>query len=251
MGLQGKVAVITGAGAGIGKATAILFAREGCKLVINDYNPQAAEQTVAEIRALGGQAVMSCGDVASQEVALRTVETAVDAFGTIDILFNNAGIVLPGEGYIVDVTEEVWDQTIRVNLKGTYQFCKAVLPLMVKQGGGSIINASSIVALTGGYAWDAYTASKGGVLALTRSLAVEYGASHIRVNAICPGIIRTAMTEKDINNPEEHQALLASTPMRRLGSPDEVAQSVLFLASDASSFITGIALPIDGGWTAM
>ncbi|MHB9093267.1 MAG: SDR family NAD(P)-dependent oxidoreductase [Eubacteriales bacterium] len=250
MELKNKVAIITGAGAGMGQVSALLFAKRGAKVVVNDYNENAALNTVEEIRKSGGEAILSGGDISLQEVADRTARLAIERYGKIDVLFNNAGVALPGEGLIENVSEEVWNRTIDVNLKGVFQFCKAVIPYMKERSKGSIINTSSMAGIVGTIGWDAYTAAKGGVIALSRALAVEYGPYAIRVNVLCPGVIRTAMVEKDLADPKEHKTFLDSTPLGRIGEPEEVAQAALFFASDASSFITGAVLTVDGGWTA-
>jgi NAD(P)-dependent dehydrogenase (short-subunit alcohol dehydrogenase family) len=247
--LQDKVALITGSGSGIGKATALLFGREGAKVMSVDLMADTAQATAREIKDGGGQADSLQADVSVAADVERMVSTTVERFGRLDVLVNNAGIevVMP----IVQVPEEMWDRLIDVNLKGVFLGCKYAIPQMIKQGGGAIVNTASIAGLRGFATFGTYSASKGGVVLLTKTLAVEYAAFNIRINCVCPGIIRTPMLERGLTavpNPEEALELFRQAhPLGRLGEPEEVAQAMLFLASDEASFITGVPLPIDGG----
>ena len=249
MRLQDKVAIITGSGSGIGKATALLFGREGAKVMSVDLIADTAQATAGEIIDAGGQADSLQADVSLAADVERMVSTTVERFGRLDILVNNAGIevIMP----IVQVPEEMWDRLIDVNLKGVFLGCKYAIPQMIKQGGGAIINTASIAGLRGFATFGTYSASKGGVVLLTKTLAVEYARFNIRINCVCPGIIRTPMLERGLStqpNPEELiQLFEQGHPMGRLGEPEEVARGILFLASDEASFITGVPLPIDGG----
>ncbi len=260
MRLKSKVAIVTGAGRGIGRATALLFAREGAKVVLNDLNADLVKETARLIATQGGEATVVVGDVAKAADAEALARTAVERYGRIDILDNNAAIYLPSD--IVELDEEDWDRLMDVNIKGTYLCCKHVLPTMIKQRGGSIINVGSIVsfiALDGpkGLA-GAYVASKGAVLQLTRALAVRYGRDNIRVNCICPGFIETDMVETALAGmadsaevkEEIRKGGAAAHALGRFGKPEEVANAILFLASDESSFVTGSPLHVDGGYLA-
>jgi NAD(P)-dependent dehydrogenase (short-subunit alcohol dehydrogenase family) len=249
--LDGKVAVITGAGSGIGRAAAALFAAEGARVVVADVVPDHAEAAVAEIETAGGTALPVVVDVADENQVASMVATAVTAFGGIDVLFNNAGIFPDDDGGVLDTPPETWDRVMEVNLKGVWLGCRAAVPAMLDSGGGSIVNVASFVALMGAAtAQIAYTASKGGVLALTRELAVEYARTGIRANAICPGPIETPLLSELLADPARRQRRLVHIPLGRFGRPLEIAQAALFLASDDSSFMTGAALVVDGGITA-
>jgi NAD(P)-dependent dehydrogenase (short-subunit alcohol dehydrogenase family) len=247
--LQDKVALITGSGSGIGKATALLFGREGAKVMSADLMAETARATASEIVDAGGQADSLQADVSVAADVERMVNTTVERFGRLDILINNAGIevIMP----IVQVPEAMWDRLIDVNLKGVFLGCKYAIPQMIKQGGGAIVNTASIAGLRGFATFGTYSASKGGVVLLTKTLAVEYAQMNIRINCVCPGIIRTPMLERGLAAaPEPEEALeriKQGHPMGRLGEPEEVAKGMLFLASDEASFITGVPLPIDGG----
>ncbi len=248
--LDGKVAVITGAGSGIGRAAAALFAAEGARVVVADVVPDHAEAAVAEIETAGGTALPVVVDVADENQVASMVATAVAAFGGIDVLFNNAGIFPDDDGGVLDTPPETWDRVMEVNLKGVWLGCRAAVPAMLDSGGGSIVNVASFVALMGAAtAQIAYTASKGGVLALTRELAVEYARTGIRANAICPGPIETPLLSELLADPARRQRRLVHIPLGRFGRPLEIAQAALFLASDDSSFMTGAALVVDGGIT--
>jgi NAD(P)-dependent dehydrogenase (short-subunit alcohol dehydrogenase family) len=257
MRLARKVALITGAGAGIGRATALLFAEEGAKVVVQDVKATAAEETVQLIMKAGGEAVAIGGDVAARVDAEAMVKKAVDTYGRLDVLFNNAGIWRGGT--LLDVSEEDWDRTMDVNVKGIYLVSRYAVRQMMRQEGGAIINAASVAALRGSPMSAAYNASKGAVLLLTKCMALDFGRYGIRVNCTCPGVIETHMadellTYRSLGDDDRKQALLETYEERhasgRLGQPEEVAKVVLFLASDESSFVTGAAWPVDGGLSA-
>ncbi len=251
MQLQGKVALITGAGSGIGLEAALLFAAEGASVVVVDVNDPAAQETVARITQRGGRAVSVHADVSRSADGANMVRVAEQSFGKLDILFNNAGIMHAQDDDAVNTDEDVWDQTLAVNLKGVFLGCKHGIPALRRAGGGSIINTASFVALLGAATPQlAYTASKGGVVALTRELAVVHAREHIRVNALCPGPLRTELLMKVLNTEEKKKRRLVHIPMGRFGEAGEMARVALFLASDASSFVTGATLMADGGITA-
>jgi len=246
--LQSKVAIVTGAGSGIGCATARLFAEEGAKVVVADYNAAAGRETVESIRRAGGEAIFAQVDVSRSSEVETLVQKTLDAYGAIDILFNNAGIL--AFGTVTDTEEHVWDRVMDVNLKGTYLCSKAVIPHMIAAGGGAIINASSSTGAHDAAANSAaYVASKGGVTLLTKCMAIDYAQYGIRVNCVAPGPTDTAMLRGNFGA-EELTDFAATFPMKRLGQPREQAQAVLFLASDDASFITGLVMAVDGGQTA-
>jgi len=249
--LSGKVAIITGAGSGIGRVAAELFASEGAAVVVADVAAHAARETVAAITATGGRAAAVTVDVADEGQVAEMVGVAVDTFGALNVLFNNAGIFPGDDGGVLDTPPATWDRVMQVNLKGVWLGCRAAVPAMIGSGGGSIVNVASFVALMGAAtAQVAYTASKGGVLAFTREIAVEYARSGIRANSLCPGPIDTPLLAELLADPERRQRRLVHVPMGRLGRPEEIARAALFLASDDSSFMTGSALVVDGGITA-
>jgi len=248
--LQGKIALVTGGGSGIGRATALRIAREGAKVMIADYIPEGGERTVRMIKEAGGEASFVSADVSIARQVEAMVNETVKVYGRIDCAFNNAGI----EGKMastVDCTEEVFDRTIAINLKGVWLCLKYEIPQMVKQGGGAIVNTASIAGLVGFEGLPAYNASKGGVVQLTRTAALEYAKKNIRVNCVCPGVIRTPMVERLIDTGGfTEQELYAGEPVGRMGKPEEIAEGVLWLLSDAASFVTGHPLVIDGAWVA-
>jgi NAD(P)-dependent dehydrogenase (short-subunit alcohol dehydrogenase family) len=249
--LDGKVAVITGAGSGIGRVAASLFAAEGAKVVVADVVADQAEAAVAEIVDAGGTATAVTVDVSDEAQVAAMVATAVSAYGGLHVLFNNAGIFPDDDGGILDTPPETWEKVMEVNLKGVWLGCRAGVPAMLDSGGGSIVNVASFVALVGAAtAQMAYTASKGGVLAMTRELAVEYARRGIRANSICPGPIETPLLAELLSDPERRQRRLVHIPIGRFGRPEEIARAALFLASDDASFVTGSALVVDGGITA-
>ena len=255
MRLENKVALITGAGSGIGRATAILFAREGARVAAADISHQAAAETVRAIEELGGLAEALSGDVADSDDAREMVRSAVDSFGRLDILVNSAGVsarnALP-EGAS---PEDVWDKVIDVNLKGTYLPSWHAVPEMDKSGGGSIVNLASIMGLVGypvGFngGFNPYPPSKGGVVQFTRTLAIDCASMNIRVNCLCPGYTATNLTSSLAEDPDVLAKLEGLHPMGRLGRADEIANAALYLASDEAGFVTGTALAVDGGYTA-
>lgn len=252
MRLPDKVALITGGTSGIGEATALLFSQEGARVAITGRSLDRGQKLAAKIEAAGGQALFLQSDVRSAEQCRRAVDEALKAFGRLDVLFNNAGVYYPHTA--LDCTEEEWDQQIDVNLKGTFLMSKYALPSMIEQGGGVIINNSSGWGLVGGDAAVAYCASKGGVVLLTKAMAIDHGRQGIRVNCICPGDVDTPMLPEDARMRglkwQDYLAGAANRPMGRVGTSDEIARAVLFLASDDSSFMTGAALVVDGGGTA-
>jgi NAD(P)-dependent dehydrogenase (short-subunit alcohol dehydrogenase family) len=249
--LARKVALVTGAGSGIGRQSALLFAREGARVVVADVQEAAGEAVAAEIAAAGGEAVYVHADVARAADAQAMVHAAEERFGRLDVLFNNAGISHPRDDDAVETEEEVWDLTMNVNLKGVFLGCKHGIPALRRAGGGSIINTASFVALLGAATPQlAYTASKGGVLAMTRELATIHARENIRVNALCPGPLRTPLLMQYLDTEEKRQRRLVHIPMGRFGEAHEIAQAALFLASDESSFVTGATFLVDGGITA-
>ena len=251
MRLANKVAVITGAGSGIGRESALLFAREGARVVVADVNEDAGQAVVEELRGAGGEAVYVRADVSKGADAEGMVRAAEESFGRLDVLFNNAGISHARDDDAVATEEEVWDLTMNINLKGVFLGCKYGIPALRRAGGGSIINTASFVALLGAATPQlAYTASKGGVLAMTRELAVIHARENIRVNALCPGPLRTELLMKYLDTEEKRQRRLVHVPMGRFGEAREIAQAALFLASDESSFTTGATFLVDGGITA-
>jgi NAD(P)-dependent dehydrogenase (short-subunit alcohol dehydrogenase family) len=247
--LDGKVALITGAGSGMGQSTAFLFAREGAKVGVVDYAPEQGKETVEMIQESGNEAIFIEADISKADNAERMVQTTVDTYGRIDILHNNAGIsqrMVP----TAETTEEEWNRVIDVNLKGVFLGSKYTIPVMLDQGGGVIINTASASGLGGWAGLGAYSASKGGVVILTKTMALDYAGQNIRVNCICPGFIHTPMMDRQLpKDPQAKQAVTtrAQSPMGRIGRPQEIAQAALYLASDDSSFVTGAILVVDGG----
>ena len=251
MRLSGKVALITGAGSGIGRETARLFAREGACVVIADLDADAGERVAREVRDSGGRAHFVRADVSNADDAREMVAAAEREFGRLDVLMNNAGISHIDDNGAVDTEESVWDLTMRVNLKGPFLGCKFGIPALRRAGGGSIINVASFVAVLGAATPQlAYTASKGGVLAMSRELAVIHAREKIRVNALCPGPLRTELLMKYLDTEEKRQRRLVHVPMGRFGEAEEIARAALWLASDESSFTTGATFLVDGGITA-
>ncbi|HWN40657.1 MAG TPA: glucose 1-dehydrogenase [Thermoanaerobaculia bacterium] len=251
MRLKDKVALITGAGSGIGRETALLFAAEGARVVAVDVNDAGGQAVAEEARKNGGEAVYVHADVSQAAEAELMIRAAEASFGRLDVLFNNAGISHPNDDDAVTTEEEVWDLTMNINLKGVFLGCKYGIPALRRAGGGSIINTASFVAVLGAATPQlAYTASKGGVLAMTRELAVIHARENIRVNALCPGPLKTELLMKYLDTEEKRQRRLVHIPMGRFGEAKEIARAVLFLASDESSFTTGATFLVDGGITA-
>ncbi len=247
---RGKVAVVTGASSGIGRATALAFAAEGACVVVANRSVDEGEATACMIQQAGGDARFVGTDVTSPQDVEGLMRTAVETYGRLDFAVNNAG-TQPAAAATAEQTEEDWDRMLGVNLKGTWLGMKYALPHMVKQGGGSIVNIASIVGLVGLPSWPAQCASKHGVVGLTRAVALEHARTGIRVNAVCPGVIDTPMLKGITGGSQEVEAAFAAMePMGRLGRPEEVAAAVVWLCSDAASFVTGHALAVDGGWLA-
>ncbi|HXJ84472.1 MAG TPA: SDR family oxidoreductase [Candidatus Methylomirabilis sp.] len=252
--LRGKVALITGAGSGIGAATASLFAREGAAVALTDLARAGLDLVAAEAAKAGSQTLVMTGDVTKRADTERLVDETLKRFGRVDVLVNSAGVSARNAPPDWD-WERVWDFVMAVNMKGTFLMCQAVFDQMVKQRGGSIVNLSSIYGLVGrpreiGSGLDPYLHSKGGVVQLTRDMAVHFARDGVRVNALCPGFVYTPLTKRLTDDPESLRLLIDKHPMGRLGQPAEIAAAALFLASDEASFVTGVCLPVDGGYTA-
>ncbi len=251
MRLKDKVSLITGSGSGIGREAALLFAREGASVVVAEVADDAGRQTAADIEKAGGRAHFVHADVSRGDDVREMVEEAEKTYGRVNVLFNNAGVFPDADGSVLDTDEETWDFVLRVNLKGIFLGCKYGIPALLRAGGGSIVNTASFVALMGAATPQiAYTASKGGVLALTREVAIEFARKGIRVNALCPGPVDTPLLQELFRDPERRKRRLVHIPMGRLARADEVAKAALFLASDESSYINGTAFTVDGGITA-
>lgn len=249
--LEGKVAVITGAGSGIGRATALLFASEGARVVIADISAEAGEAVAVEIRDAGGDAIALKTDVGNEEGIKAMVAATIGKYGQLDIAFNNAGIGGPA-ATTGDYEPADWNQVLDINLTGVFLCMKYELAAMLEQGSGSIINCSSILGTVGFATAPAYVAAKHGVLGLTKSAALEYAGHGIRVNAICPGFVTTALTTKEnaAENAEMNAFYSSLAPQNRMGTSEEIAEAVLYLASDAAGFTTGMSMLVDGGYTA-
>jgi NAD(P)-dependent dehydrogenase (short-subunit alcohol dehydrogenase family) len=248
MRLDGKVALITGGGSGMGKVASELFASEGARVVLTDVNDEAGGETA---RAIGEAAHYVHADVSKEADAAAMVRAAVERFGRLDVLYNNAGVMLADDTSVLETEESIWDTTLSVNVKGVAFGCKFGIPAMLESGGGSIINVASFVAWLGAAtSQTAYTASKGAVLAMTREIAVGYARQGIRCNALCPGPIDTPLLAELLADPAQRQRRFVHIPMGRLGQAEELAKAALFLASDDSSYMTGASLIVDGGITA-
>ncbi len=248
--LEGKVALVTGAGSGIGRAAALAFVREGAKVVVADVVADSGKETLRLIEEAGGDGFFIEGDVSIAGDVRTIVEAAVEHYGRLDCAFNNAGI----EGFqapTAECTEENWDRVLTINLKGAWLCMKYEIPIMVEQGGGVIVNTASVAGLVGFPNIPAYNASKGGVIQLTKTAALEYATQGIRVNAVCPGVIQTPMIDRFLGGSAEAEAqFVAMEPVGRLGLPQEIAEAVVWLCSDAASFVTGHAMVVDGGLVA-
>ncbi|MBI4537235.1 MAG: SDR family oxidoreductase [candidate division NC10 bacterium] len=248
MRLPGKVAIVTGGGSGIGEATAMLFGREGARVVVADIRGEAAERTARLIQNAGGAACAIPADVTKAHDVERMVQGAVQGYGRLDILVNNAGTGIRGD--VLDLSEDDWDRVMDANLKGVFFGCKYAIPAMIKSGGGAIVNTASIYAVVGGSLSCVYPATKAGVVAFSKHTALRYARHNIRVNCVCPGHTDTPLIQGLLGDPEARKELLKSYPLGRLGRPMDVAYAMLFLASDEAAFITGTELLVDGGYTA-
>ncbi len=246
--LEDRVALVTGGSSGIGRATALALAREGAKVVIADLNVSGGEQTAQLIKQAGGESIFVEADVSKSTSAEAMVNRTVESYGRVDCAFNNAGVARGGS--TVDCKEEDWDLTISVNLTGVWLSMKYEIAQMLKQSGGTIVNTSSAYGLAAAGGSPAYVASKHGVIGLTKTAALEYASFGIRVNAVCPGHISTPMIERSLADPQRTAQMLSRHPIGRIGKPEEVAQAVVWLCSDAASFVTGHAMAVDGGWVA-
>lgn len=248
--LENKVVLVTGGGSGIGRATSLLLAKQGAKVMIADYVPESAERTVKLIRDAGGHANCVAADVSISQQVEAMVAKTVETFGRLDGAFNNAGI----EGKMVDTVdypEEVFDRIMAINLKGVWLCMRAEIPQMLKSGGGAIVNTASGAGLVGVPMLSAYNASKHGVVGLTKTAALEYAQKNIRVNCVCPGLINTPMVARMIDGGGmNEQDFVAAEPVRRMGRPEEIGEGVVWLLSDAASFVTGHSMSIDGGYVA-
>jgi NAD(P)-dependent dehydrogenase (short-subunit alcohol dehydrogenase family) len=250
MRLVGKVILVTGAGGGMGRVAAHAFAREGASIIANDLLGGPLQETVAQVRDAGGQITGVAGNVAVAADVRRAITEGVDAFGRLDVLYNNAGIMPDDDTSVEQTSEETLQRVLDVNLKGVFLCCKYGIPELLKAGGGSVINVASFVALMGcTVPQDAYTASKGAVLSLTRSLAVQYGPRGIRANALCPGPVETPLLRQLWTSEEERNKRLRRIPLGRFGTAEDVVNAAIFLASDESSWITGNTFMVDGGIT--
>ena len=251
MRLADKVTIITGGASGMGRVAAAMFAAEGARLVLADVSEEAVESAAADVRAAGGQATAVVADVSNEDHARRMVDHAVATFGRVDVLYNNAGVMPAADHSVVDTDVATWDRVMAVNVRGVFLGCKYAIPKMVEQGSGSIINIASFVAILGcSIPQDAYTASKGAVLSLTRSLAVQFGPSGVRSNAICPGPVETPLLMDWLVKDEEAKRIrLARNPTGRFGRPEEIVYMAMYLASDESRWTNGAQLVVDGGIT--
>ena len=249
--LDDKVALITGGASGMGMVASTLFAAEGARVVLADVADDAGETVATEIADAGGEAAYVHADVSREADARSMVDAAVERFGGLHVLYNNAGVMLADDGSVDSTDESIWDRTLAINVKGVAFGCKFGIPAMVESGGGSIINVASFVAWMGAAtSQTAYTASKGAVLSMTREIAVEYARRGIRCNALCPGPIDTPLLAELLSDPTRRQRRFVHIPMGRLGQAEELAKAALFLASDDSSYMTGASLVVDGGITA-
>jgi NAD(P)-dependent dehydrogenase (short-subunit alcohol dehydrogenase family) len=248
--VQGKVALVTGGASGIGRTTSLIFAREGARVAVSDLNLEGCEETVAMIKQAGGEAFSVRCDVSKTDQVQAMVSQVVKTYGRLDCGFNNAG-VSPAGGRIGEIPEDDWDFVIAINLTGVWLCMKYELVQMLAQGGGTIVNTASIMGLVGERRTGAYCAAKHGVVGITRTAALEYARKNIRVNAVCPGSTMTPMMMKGFQqDPRREEAYKASHPLGRLGTPEDIGEAVVWMSSDEASFVTGLALPVDGGYTA-
>ena len=252
MRLQGKVALITGAGMGQGREGALLFAEHGARVVVADVNGDAAADTVRTIERAGGAAVAVAGDVSSERDVERIVATAVERFGGVHVLYNNAGVLWKDrDRSVLETSEENWDRVQAINLKGPFFVAKHGIPHLIRAGGGSVINVGSVSALCGfTLAQDSYTAAKGALISLTKSIAIQFARENVRCNIIHPGIIETPMQAPYLKDPAKRKSFEDGIPLGRIAHPREIAHVALFLASDESSYVTGAEIAVDGGFTA-
>jgi NAD(P)-dependent dehydrogenase (short-subunit alcohol dehydrogenase family) len=249
--LANKVCLITGGGSGIGKSSCLSFAKEGARVVVVDLKLDTAEETAREIVDAGGEAKAFAADVSKAKDAEAMVAFAESSYGRLDVAFNNAGVFHPKDDSVTNTSEEIWDMVINVNLKGVFLGCQYQIPALLRAGGGSIINTASFVAILGAAAPQiAYTASKGGVLSMTREIAVEFARKNIRCNALCPGPVETPLLAELLSDPARRQRRLVHIPMGRFARAEEMANAALFLASDESSYVNGATFLVDGGITA-
>ena len=250
MRLTNKNAIITGAGSGIGREAALLFAIEGASVLVADLNELAGNAVVREIEQVGGKATFVRVDVSSEIEVRNMIHAAEAAFGKLDVIMNNAGIFPDADGSVTDTSEETWDLVMNINLKGVFFGCKYAIPALLRAGGGSIVNVASFVALMGAAVPQiAYTASKGAVLSMTREIAAEFARKNIRANALCPGPVETPLLNAILSDPVKRQRRLVHIPPGRFARASEIANAALFLASDESSFVNGTAFLVDGGIT--
>ncbi|BAU12139.1 short-chain dehydrogenase/reductase SDR [Leptolyngbya sp. NIES-3755] len=248
MRLTEKVALITGAGSGIGRESALLFAKEGAKVIVCDVNETGGKETVDRILAAKGEAIFVKADVSKSGEVKSAIDTAESTYGKLNVLFNNAGIFHGADNSVLDTEEDVWELTMNINLKGVFLGCKYGIPALQRAGGGSIINTASFVAVMGAATPQiAYTASKGGVLAMTREIAVEFARQNIRANSLCPGPVQTPLLDELMSDPARKQRRMVHIPSGRLAQATEIAQAALFLASDESSYVNGSTFLVDGG----
>ena len=250
--LEGKVALVTGGSSGIGRASALAFAREGAQVVVADVNPSGGEETLDRIKEMGGEAIFVRADVSSAADVEAMVSRTVEFYGGVDCAFNNAGISVPVRGPMHEFPEEMWDQVVNINLKGVWLCMKFEIRHMLQAGGGTIVNTASIMGPVGSPTGNmAYNASKHAVVGMTKTAAIEYAQSGIRVNAVCPGYILTPLLEQGLlSDPGQEEKIIGRHPMGRLGTPEEIAESVVWLCSDAASFVTGHTMTVDGGYVA-
>ena len=248
--VEGKVALVTGGASGIGRATALTFAREGAKLIIADMNADGGQQTGHMITEQGGEAIFVRTDVSQAVEVQALLSTAVETYGRLDCAHNNAGIAGAGKELIAAYPEDTWHQVIAVNLTGVWLCMKYEISQMLHQGGGAIVNTASGAGLVGNRGNSAYAASKHGVVGLTKTAALEYAQQGIRVNCVCPGWVQTPLAARSLSDPERRAQIIARHPIGRVGTPEEIAEAVVWLCSDAASFVTGHAMSVDGGYVA-